>query len=297
MIRTENRFGMVEPRVNAYHQLFGKVKPRRINSYPTEINLPMKHAPAIFLGLVTIAISVSASESEPLKRWDRVVCIQSPVASKPEAGKLCSAFLVNAQERLFLVTAGHASAETSRKSRLVYRDRTGKSQWVSLAVLFSASSNPWHRDKTSDFAIAEVASNKNGKAYRSQLLELSIPLASVCTTAQPRTTRIDTAGFPLAIGTNEPVSAVAVVGHIASGELESDNDWGREPIVFCTPALAQGTSGGPAFLNDQRHDAVTVVGMYIGVVQDASGAKLSKMVPSRLIHAGISAIVHSSDGG
>ena len=214
---------------------------------------------ALFCG--ESATPSTASEPERLERWDRVVCVRSPVASKPGAGKLCSAFLVNAQERLFLVTAGHAAAETDRKSRLVYRDRTGKSQWVSLKVLFPAPSNPWHRDKTSDFAIAEVEPIENGQAYFSQLLELAIPLDSICTKAQPRTTRIDTAGFPLAIGAAEPVSAVAVVGHIASGEIQSDNDWGHEPIVYCTPALAQGTSGGPAFLSDPSHDAVTVVGM------------------------------------
>jgi hypothetical protein len=33
---------------------------------------------------------------------------------------------------------------------------------------------------------------------------------------------------------------------------------------------------------------VTVVGMYIGVMVDASGAKLSKMVPARIIHESIS---------
>lgn len=141
-----------------------------------------------------------------MQRWDRVVCIQSPHKGEPDKGKLCSAFLVNANERLFLVTAGHAAEETSQKSRLIYRDETGESQWV----------------------------------------------------------------------------------YIAFSEISSDHDWGHEPIIYCSFALAQGTSGGPAFMGDEPPDSATIVGMYVGVVRDASGAKLSKMVPSRFIHAAVS---------
>jgi hypothetical protein len=78
-----------------------------------------------------------------------------------------------------------------------------------------------------------------------------------------------------------------VVGHIASAEISTESDWGVEPIIYCTPALAQGTSGRPTFLSDESPDSTVVIGMYVGVVFDASGAKLSKMTPARLIHQAI----------
>ncbi len=55
--------------------------------------------------------------------------------------------------------------------------------------------------------------------------------------------------------------------------------------------MAQGTSGGPAYLNDPCSTKTTVVGMYIGVAGDSSGAKLSKLVPSRLIHEAVSKLL------
>jgi hypothetical protein len=82
-----------------------------------------------------------------------------------------------------------------------------------------------------------------------------------------------------------------VVGNIASKEVKSDNDWGGEFIVYASPALAQGTSGGPVFRRDASATKVLLVGMYIGVVSDNSGAKLSKLVPSRIIHDALARMI------
>ena len=173
---------------------------------------------------------------------------------------------------------------------------SGESQWVWFNVLFPEKSNPWCRYKNSDLAVARVKPQPDGQVYFSDLMAVSIPLQRVSTEAQMRTTKIDVGGFPLGLGVKDPVSPVAVVGHIASGEIDTDNRWGNEPIIYCTPALAQGTSGGPAFLANESPNSVTVVGMYIGVVLDVSGAKLSKLIPSRLIHDAISTIHEPQSG-
>ena len=75
----------------------------------------------------------------------------------------------------------------------------------------------------------------------------------------------------------------------------AESRWGKEPIIFCTPALAQGTSGGPAFLLSGPDETMSVIGMYIGVSHDSTGAKLSKMVPARLIRESIENVIANTD--
>ncbi|MBB3210603.1 S1-C subfamily serine protease [Rhodopirellula rubra] len=249
--------------------------------------------------LLCVLVSVTQSHADggdPVDRLDRVACIESRLAGQPKVGKLCSAFFISAGPRLYLVTAGHASADTNGDSRLRYRDAKGESQWVALKILVPPSANPWKRDPTSDLAVAELQLREENKAYLSQLAALAIPMESLCTDTPPRTTAIVTIGFPLGLGVRDGVSPIAVVGHVSSRDTLADNRWGQEPIVLCDPALAEGTSGGPAFLLSDPLDAITVVGMYIGVVRDSSGAKLSKMVPAHLIREFIADLTVNSDG-
>lgn len=99
-----------------------------------------------FLGCFAFTLATlvaGATEPPVIERWDRVVCIQSQVENKPDTGKLCSGFLISSEGRLFLVTAGHASEETNRSSKLYYRDPAGATQWVMLKVLFPESVIPW----------------------------------------------------------------------------------------------------------------------------------------------------------
>jgi hypothetical protein len=255
----------------------------------------MKTFLALLIAVFTTAAVAMSAEPSEIEPWDRIVCIQSQVESQPNTRKLCSAFFVEADGTIYLVTAGHASAETNQDSRLWYRDPSGKSQWVSLKGFFQGSGNPWHRDAVSDLAIAKLPVVDGTEIYLDHFKELAISLASICQETPPRTTAIVTAGFPLAIGAQNDISPLAVVGHVASRETSAGNSWGNEPIIFCSPALAQGTSGGPAFLQSVADDGLTVVGMYIGVVNDLSGAKLSKMVPARIIHESIVRLQAGSD--
>lgn len=254
-----------------------------------------QHLLVLTIFLTFTVSTVFASDPPLIQPWERVVCIQSPEKDKAESMKLCSAFLVQKADQLFLIASGHGSDETSARSKVVYRDPSGKSQQVSMNLLFSGISNPWQRDATSDFAIALIQPDEKGESYVKHLTGLSVPLDSICTETQLPTKQIVTAGFPLGLGVRDPISPLVIVGHIASVEIETDTKWGREPIIYCTPAVAQGTSGGPAFLMDESPDTVTVVGIYVGVVGDATGGKLSKMVPSRLIHAAIANYKSNAD--
>ncbi|MCC9603621.1 trypsin-like serine protease [Stieleria sp. JC731] len=222
-----------------------------------------------------------------IERWDRVVAIRSPDEKDGSSSKLCSAILVEAADQLFVVTAGHAAEETHRKSKLIYRDADGKSQWVLLSLLLSENGDPWSHDKVSDFAIAKVASNEKASPYVDQLKKLSISIDQLSLTAPGRTTRLEIVGFPLALGATPPVSPLVVVSYVASKEIESSNKWGKEPILYTAPPIAQGCSGGPAMVIDDGANTFQVVGIVIGMMADSTGAKLSKVVPARLIRQSV----------
>lgn len=230
----------------------------------------------------------NADDPLGLEPWDRVVCIHSQSESKPDTVNLCSAFFVISNDQLFLVTAGHAAAETNLNSKIHYRDPAGKSQWISLkGFVVLKSGNPWHHDSVSDLAIAKLPPVEGAEIYHDHFRKIAIPLESVRKNAPPRTTQVVTAGFPLAIGAKGDISPVAVVGHIASRETTATNSWGEEPIIYCSPALAKGTSGGPTFQQPEANGELSVIGMYIGFAHDGTGAKLSRMVPGRIIHEAI----------
>ena len=220
---------------------------------------------------------------EEIETWDRVVCIKSRDASNPQTGRLCSAFMIRKHNRLFLITAGHASSETNGESQLHYLDPQNQPQWVTLKSIVEPSKNPWNRDSVSDLAVAELIQRKGNEPYISHLNQLAFDEELLASTASKRRTEITTIGFPLGIGSSGTLSPLAVPGHIVSKELPAKNDWGTEPIIFSSPPLAQGTSGGPAIITADDATCEAVVGMYIGVMNDQSGAKLSKLVPSRLI--------------
>ncbi len=101
----------------------------------------MRIAISLLVFLLTLQQRSPGESVDALQRWDRVGCIQSPVPNSPGTAKLCTTFFVRASTRLFIVTAGHASAETNKNSSLIFCDRAGKSQKVSLQTLLDTSSN------------------------------------------------------------------------------------------------------------------------------------------------------------
>ncbi len=230
---------------------------------------------------------VCAFADEPIvERWDRAVCLKSPPPKGQANGPLASAFIVSEGTRLFLVTASHAAKQTKKETRLLYRSAEGKPEWVSLAVIVPKDKDPWVRHKNSDIAIAKINLDESNSYFR-QLSEIAIPLQSISVKPVARMTPIEIAGFPFGLGIKKQVSPLVVAGHIASGEILTDNEWGSEPLIYSSPDIAQGTSGAPAFLATKDSKSVTVVGMYVAVIYDASGGKLSKLVPAHIIHEAI----------
>jgi hypothetical protein len=232
--------------------------------------------------------TTASDDQSAFERWDRAVCLHSPGGGAPETDNYASAFLVEHAGTLYLLTAAHAAQQTRRATRLRFRSPDGKPQWVSLGLLFPANGNPWKPHKFSDIAIATLADSDEAKPYRELLSKIAIPLTCLATERVQRTTRVEVAGFPFGFGVEErKVSPLVVMTHVASEELDAKNQWSTEPVIYTFPAVAQGTSGGPVFLGDDDSTTCVVVGMYIGVAFDASGGKLSKLIPSRVIRDAI----------
>jgi len=214
----------------------------------------------------------------------------------------------------YLVTAVHAAQDTHARTRILYRAADGSSQWIHLGALTAKEGDPWIAHENSDLAIMRVARLEAHARQVDQLASLSIPLDSLLREAPPRTAEIEIVGFPMALGTQPAVAPLVMKGSLASREMPTEAKWGLEPILFAVPVVGAGCSGGPVFQSRSRNlsrcpscgaaapgsaDSVTgsqsataeddlqVVGMYVGLQFDATGVKLAKIVPARVIRAAL----------
>lgn len=253
---------------------------------------------SVMWGLIILTLSLPTAIADTIKkaeRWDRAICLKSTEKKGGKDGSvhLATGFLVKHEKQLILVTAEHAARKTNKDTRLLFRDRNGKPQWVVLELVCSAGQSPWKHFQNSDLATARLVETETSKPYIDNFRALAVPIENIMTENAGRATDIDVAGFPLGMGLQREVSPIVVKGHISSREISTENEWGAEPIIYSFPDLAQGTSGGPVFRSDPDPHNVVLVGMYVGVVFDASGGKLSKLIPGRLVHAAV--LQHSTE--
>jgi hypothetical protein len=237
--------------------------------------------------LFALAASVRAQETPAIERWDRAVCLLTE-AKKSDGQPACaSAFLVRDTDRTYLVTAGHAAQETHARTRILYRAPDGSSQWIHLGALTTKDSDPWLGYENSDLSVMCIAGREAHARQIEQLASLSIACEALMQDAPVRTTEIEIVGFPMALGTQPTVSPLAMKGHLASREILAEAKWGKEPLLYAVPVVGAGCSGGPVFQSVAAEQETRLVGMYVGLQFDASGVKLAKIVPSRVIRAAV----------
>jgi len=160
-----------------------------------------------------------------------------------------------------------------------------------LAAITNASSNPWRTYENADIAVLLVDPTRaESEPYIDQLRKLSIDFDTIGLDVPSRTTDIEITGFPVGIGTIPPISPLAMKGSIASREMLTDAQWGAEAVLFAVPIVGAGCSGGPVFRCESDPVKTDLIGMYIGMVYDPTGVKLSKIVPSRIIRQAIDAM-------
>ncbi|QDS89614.1 hypothetical protein EC9_38140 [Rosistilla ulvae] len=244
------------------------------------------HALMLLLACSLFACDLAGEEAQEPKHWDKVVAIQT---KQKTTNKHATAFFIRKGDSYFMVTANHAADETKGDTRILYVREDGDSRWMQLRGIVPADTNPWTQFKNNDLAVARLQFPRASKSDIADFNYLALPYAALLTSTPPRASEIVFAGFPMAYGATPPISSLIVRGHIASRELKSKGDWGVVPIIYATPTVASGTSGSPVFSFMQSPDEIAIVGMYIAVAVDETGAKLAKLVPARLIREAIDA--------
>jgi hypothetical protein len=240
---------------------------------------------------VLFATHLAVADDAALERWDRAVCLHTERRTTDGQPAIASGFIVEHKESLWLVSAVHVAQDTHARTRIVYRTKTGDSHWVHLGGLTEPEANPWCDFENSDVSIALIQKRPDAAVYIDELKELAIPFDALISEIPKRTRKIEIAGYPMSFGTTPPVAPLAMVAHVASREMPTPARWGSEKIFYAIPAVASGTSGGPVFESIDDSSNTTVVGMYIGVINDSTGAKLSKIIPSHVVRSAIEAAV------
>ncbi len=220
-----------------------------------------------------------------IERWDRVICLvesRTDAAGK-KSGDAGSAFLLEDNGKLVLVTAGHVAQFTTAKSRVLFRDAEGESHWIILGGLTAGTGQPWRHHAQADLAVMEIDAGQVEPARFAAFTALAIPLDHLAASTPRRTTQIEITGFPMLLGATPHVSPLVMAAEVASRELLLEAKWGHEEIVFAHPAVPNGTSGGPAFITSEDPQEARILGLYIGFQQDNHGHKLAKLVPGHVI--------------
>lgn len=253
----------------------------------------------LLMGMTWSFLLAAACESraeEPvsgIERGDRAVFLKTESAGTAEnAGngphrvEFGTAFVVSVDSQLVLVTAKHVAEKTSVKTKMVYLAYTGESRWVALNRVRSLTAgNPWVHHRTADVSAFLIDAEKLDRdpATKKHLKELALPFETLTTKLPPRTTPLDTVGFPLSLGTVGAVSPIVARGFLASREILIPGKWGHESVLLAVPVLASGTSGSPVFQTTDDLQTLICLGLYSGYFSDEIGAKLAKIIPARFI--------------
>ncbi|MEM0927515.1 MAG: hypothetical protein AAGJ83_15825, partial [Planctomycetota bacterium] len=230
----------------------------------------------VALACLFLVPRLNAEDANP--RWKQVIGLQT---KRENETKFASGFLVKKGDDVFLVTAKHASRETNGNTRLLYVTPEGESRWYLMRGLFSAGKDPWTEHGHADVAIAKLSPPQQTEETLKVMRNVAIDFQTIAKVIPGRTTPIELVGFPMALGVGPKMSALVIPGHVVSKELTKQGDWGTTPIVYAVPAVGAGASGSPAY--DVSVNPAVVIGVYVAVTKDITGAKLSEFVPSRLV--------------
>ncbi len=227
--------------------------------------------------------NVEGGDAIAIERWDRAICLMTEHKSSDGNAAECSAFLLEHEKEFYLVSAAHSAQDTHSRTKVVFRNAKGESRWIDLGGLVESASNPWYMHPSADLAVVHLQEQPALTAIRKELDALAISTKCLSKSTPVRTTAIDIVGFPLALGVQPVVSSTVVRGTISSRDMQFDAKWGKETLFLAAPTVASGTSGGPIFEALPNSTDVRVVGMYVGLLFDSTGGKITKAIPAHLL--------------
>jgi hypothetical protein len=182
-----------------------------------------------------------------------------------------SGLLLRAESRVYLVTAGHVADWATENTQVLV-----SSESVCLNLGLSRS-NGWLRRAGHDVAVLPTTGQR--------IADASCLNIESCQRESPAIkTELEFVGFPFSLGVSEGQSLAPLVveGRVASRELNASLDDTVDRAILASPAVANGTSGGPVF-GHSADGEWNLVGIATGKLIDPTGAKLSKLASVRVV--------------
>jgi hypothetical protein len=259
------------------------------------------------LALTVIFLRHQSQEFEDKGIKKLEVWYRDPATNKYEpkfSTKSGTGFLVKHNGRDYLVTAKHVADFLDPNSEVIINLASGKISTVKFGRLMQSPSirgSKWFRHQVADMAVHPIGYTDKPKHISFPSLNIpgedpEIPLLST----------VWVMGFPLGLGTSEPLSPIAKKAQIASKiiYLDSPDIDPNLKFIMLDEALAQGYSGAPViWIEDvlssakvgQQHlkagERIHLIGIASMTFPDKTGGKISAIVPISYLME----IFHSSD--
>jgi hypothetical protein len=243
----------------------------------------LKQLTFLFLSTVTgLAQTVPQSITDGLAPC--VIFLMQDVQPGKDASG--TGFLVRADEKVFLVTAGHVARKLGPKFKIVMPGADGK------AITAIASSIKWIESDSADVALVPI--HQDEANLHKMLLNRSMPIHFLSGRPLPpsRDVPLTVMGYPLGLGSTGYVSPLSLETRAASGFItlpRFDNQKLATFILLQDPSIG-GLSGGPVFDTGKSYfaggrqltvrEGVSVVGLIHGVISDKTGGKFAAVVPA-----------------
>ncbi len=205
-----------------------------------------------------------------------------PAGKKANNG---SGFLINRDNKPFLVTACHVAESIGENFTLIMSGSGGQ------AVRDKLQGVKWRTSLTADVALIPLDMNNPEKIKQFLSRSISADLITARQLPPSRDFSLIAMGYPLSLGTTGFVSPLSLETRAASGFVSMERFDTKKTATFIllqSPSTS-GLSGGPVFdigrsffdgKNMNVREGVSLVGLIHGVVYDKTGGKFAMVVPA-----------------
>lgn len=205
-----------------------------------------------------------------------------------------SAFLIEASNNLFLVTASHVAKSMTADSFAVIMGTNGASDRIPLTLLAgSTSSTSWIHHAEADVAVLHLHPSSDISATHLQQRFLPVELVVRELQAPSRSIPLTVFGFPLGMGTSQQFAPLTKQTYCASDIVRlkrADIPVLTDFFLLEDPSV-EGYSGGPVLdisvyklgAMQTTGGGTKLYGLIHGTQSDSTGGKLALVVPAHFI--------------
>lgn len=197
-------------------------------------------------------------------------------------------FFIRADDKLFLVTAGHVAKGLKLKVRFISSDPSGFSKSYPLNQKLN-----WKYSKTADVAVLRL----NDQLFISDFIPCALDINFLTNRETAPVSEIPLAviGFPLGLGVQNRFSPLRRETHASSDLIDLHRaDTGQIATFFVLqdPSIG-GYSGAPVFTIQANKfgstimigfNATSCIGVIHGTISDSTGGKLGLVTPAKYVY-------------